>query len=63
MTPDEFENLDVRSADEWVRRRFRQFADSGFPPDLALIFAVHPDVDVPNTAPPSDDSSGLGTAA
>jgi hypothetical protein len=47
MTETEFENLDELEAELWIVRRFSQFVSAGFPADLSLLFAVHPDVDVP----------------
>lgn len=64
MTPEEFETLDELQAEAWIASRFRQFVTSGFPADLSLLFAVHPDVEVP---PPRDvataESTAFGTAA
>jgi hypothetical protein len=50
MTEAEFENLDEVQAELWIARRFSRFVDTGVPPDLALVFAVHPDVDSPSAA-------------
>jgi hypothetical protein len=72
VTADEFETLDELEAELWIARRFRAFVNSGFPPDLSLIFAVHPDVAVP--APeerptvyvdgaPAGTTAPIGTAA
>ena len=64
MTADEFENLDAHQAELWISRRFTSFVETGFPPDLSLIFAVHPEVQVPDGF---DANSGpepaFGTAA
>ena len=60
MTADEFEGLNEQQAEVWIAERFRAFALNGLPPDLSLVFAVHPEVDVPNEMV-TDDS--LGTAA
>jgi hypothetical protein len=47
VTAEEFETFDELEAELWIARRFRRFIVSGFPPDLSLLFAVHPDVEVP----------------
>jgi hypothetical protein len=54
MTADEFERLDELQAEAWIAWRFRQFVSAGFPPDLSLMFAVHPDVCVPAEAGPAE---------
>jgi hypothetical protein len=48
MTADEFENLDDQQAELWIAQRFRAFVLTGWPPDLSLMFAVHPEVDAPD---------------
>jgi hypothetical protein len=48
VTADEFETLDALQAERWISRRFRSFVRTGLPPELSLLFAVHPDVDVPD---------------
>jgi hypothetical protein len=50
VTTEEFERLNEHQAELWIAARYRRFVDSGFPPDLSLIFAVHPDVAVPPLA-------------
>jgi hypothetical protein len=60
MTADEFEGLNDQQAEVWIAKRFRAFVLNGLPPDLSLIFAVHPEVDTP-IAIASDGS--LDTAA
>jgi hypothetical protein len=47
MTAAEFENLDELEAELWLVGRFRSFVSQGFPPTLALAFAVHPDIAAP----------------
>jgi hypothetical protein len=47
MTADEFENLNPQQAELWIAQRFRAFVLTGWPPDLSLMFAVHPEVDAP----------------
>jgi hypothetical protein len=47
MTADEFENLNDQQAELWIAQRFRAFVLTGWPPDLSLMFAVHPEVDAP----------------
>ena len=47
MTADEFENLNDQQAELWIAQRFRAFVLNGWPPDLSLLFAVHPEVDAP----------------
>jgi hypothetical protein len=47
MTADEFEGLDDQQAELWIAQRFRAFVLSGWPPDLSLMFAVHPEVESP----------------
>jgi hypothetical protein len=47
MTAAEFENLDELQAELWLAGRFRSFVSQGFPPTLALAFAVHPDIATP----------------
>jgi hypothetical protein len=64
VTADEFETLDALQAELWLARRFRDFVRSGFPPDLSLLFAAHPEVEVP--AGPdarTADSTAWDTAA
>jgi hypothetical protein len=62
VTTEEFERLNEHQAELWIAARYGRFVDSGFPPDLSLIFAVHPDVAVPqNTA--AGDQSPLDSAA
>lgn len=48
VTRDEFEGLSDQQAEVWIADRFRAFALNGLPPDLSLLFAVHPEVDAPN---------------
>ena len=64
VTADEFETLDALQAELWIARRFRSFVRTGCPPDLSLLFAVHPEVDVPD-APDAraTESTVFGTAA
>ena len=63
MTADEFETLDELQAEQWIARRFRSFVRTGFPPDLALLFAVHPEVQVPDGPDARiDESAAFGTA-
>jgi hypothetical protein len=50
MDADEFENLNDQQAELWIAQRFRAFVLNGLPPDLSLIFAVHPEVDAPKDA-------------
>ena len=52
MTADEFEHLDDLQAELWIARRFREFINVGFPPDLSLIFATHAEVGVPRKPAP-----------
>lgn len=47
MDSDKFENLNDQQAELWIAQRFRAFALNGLPPELSLMFAVHPDVDAP----------------
>ena len=47
MTADEFEGLNDQQAEVWIAERFRAFALNGLPPDLSLMCAVHPEVDIP----------------
>ncbi len=47
VTAEEFEKLDESQATLFLARRFRNFARGGFPPELALQLAVHPEIDVP----------------
>ena len=47
MTMEEFEYLDELQAELWIAERFRQFVNDGFPPDLSLVFAVHPEIQAP----------------
>ena len=61
VTAEEFETLDDLQAELWIARRFRSFVETGFPPDLSLLFAVHPDVDVPDVSGNSE-TTALGTA-
>ena len=64
MTADEFETLDALQAELWITRRFRSFVRTGCPPDLSLLFAVHPDVEVPEAADVrAPESTAFGTAA
>ena len=62
MTTEEFERFDELEAELWIGRRFRQFVRGGFPADLSLMFAVHPDVEVPRLTGTADDAV-LHTAA
>jgi hypothetical protein len=62
MTTEEFERLNEQQAELWIAQRYSRFVDSGFPPDLSLIFAVHPEVAVPHPAgaaeqPPLDSAA------
>jgi hypothetical protein len=64
VTADEFETLDALQAELWISRRFTDFVESGFPPDLSLLFAVHPDVQVPDGSGANTDANpAFGTAA
>jgi hypothetical protein len=47
MDSDEFENLNDQQAELWIAKRFRAFVLNGLPPELSLMFAVHPEVDAP----------------
>ena len=51
MTAAEFELLDELEAERWIANRFAQFVAVGFPPELALPLAVHPDIAVPDPKP------------
>jgi hypothetical protein len=51
MTAADFERLDELQAEIWIAKRFREFANAGFPPALALGLAVHPDIAVPRMEP------------
>jgi hypothetical protein len=53
MTAEEFEKLDETRAELLLATRFRSFARGGFPPELALQLAAHPDIDVPSENPES----------
>jgi hypothetical protein len=55
MTRDDFENVSEQQAEAWIAQRFRAFALNGLPPDLSLMFAVHPEIDAP-VATGSDSS-------
>jgi hypothetical protein len=44
VTADQFESLDDLEAEAWIAGRFSEFVRHGFPPDLSLLFAVHPEV-------------------
>ena len=50
MTRDDFENVTEQQAEAWIAQRFRAFSLNGLPPDLSLMFAVHPEVDAPVAA-------------
>jgi hypothetical protein len=63
MTMDEFEQLDELQAEAWIAYRFRQFVNSGFPPDLSLMFAVHPDIAAPDDRGDSEGDGRLDSAA
>jgi hypothetical protein len=64
VTADEFETLDALQAELWIAWRFRSFVRTGFPPDLSLLFAVHPNVEVPDGPDArTAESTGFGTAA
>jgi hypothetical protein len=62
VTTEEFERLDEQQAELWIAQRYNRFVDSGFPPDLSLILAVHPEVAVPHCAGAADQP-GLDSAA
>jgi hypothetical protein len=48
MTAEEFEGLNEHQAELWIAQRYRAFVLDGYPPDLSLMFAVHPEVVAPN---------------
>jgi hypothetical protein len=54
MTADEFEGLDGLEAELWIARRFHSFVRTGFPPELSLMFAVHPEISA--DALPTEDA-------
>lgn len=54
MTAEEFERLNEEQAELWITERYRRFTDAGFPPDLSLMFAAHPSVDVPRESRQAD---------
>jgi hypothetical protein len=58
VTTEEFERLNEQQAEQWLAERFRRFVDSGLPPDLSLIFAVHPNVEAPQQPPATRRTAG-----
>jgi hypothetical protein len=44
----------VRSAPGRIAERYSRFVESGLAPDLSLIIAVHPNVEVPRTSRNAD---------
>jgi hypothetical protein len=39
--------LSAQQAELWITQRYRAFVLDGYPPDLSLMFAVHPEVMAP----------------
>jgi hypothetical protein len=54
VTTEEFERLNEQQAELWIAQRYSRFVDGGFPPDLSLILAVHPEIAVPDHAGAAD---------
>jgi hypothetical protein len=50
VTAEEFERLNEEEAELWIAERYSRFVESGLARDLSLIFAVHPNVEVPRTS-------------
>jgi hypothetical protein len=54
VTTEEFERLNEEEAELWIAERYRRFVESGLAPDLSLIFAANPNVEVPRTSRHAD---------
>lgn len=63
MTADDFEKFDELEAEVWIARRYQHFVRWGYPPELSLMFAVHPEIELSAEAQDTEVTHGFDAAA